>query len=328
MFGAPAGGELSPVFVNWLLLALWGILPALLLAYGRQSLLARGPCPQFCLHKSEAAELDRALLLYQKISSRLKELEEDEQKRDWLGRIVLAVRSIADSPDAGERADLEAHADHLRTTIIRLRGLPLDRLKSWTRALSLRLALGRGLAVHVAALALLLLTLHISGQPLLAQTLPGAARSLAWHAFDQTVFQANAAAAGFAAISIPAFYLGRRRSLGRTFGLEFCVLKELASTPLGQQIDRSAPSIDPCIDPWVAAPPVADQAPERWFTILGIEQSADVDEIRRAYRARIKQNHPDRVQDLAPAIREFAEAETKKINAAYREALASLPDAG
>ena len=39
----------------------------------------------------------------------------------------------------------------------------------------------------------------------------------------------------------------------------------------------------------------------------------------------IKQNHPDRVHGMSPAFRELAEAETKRINVAYQEALACAP---
>ena len=40
-----------------------------------------------------------------------------------------------------------------------------------------------------------------------------------------------------------------------------------------------------------------------------------------AYKVLIKQNHPDRVHDMSPALIRLAESETKKINAAYQQAL-------
>jgi DnaJ-class molecular chaperone len=62
-----------------------------------------------------------------------------------------------------------------------------------------------------------------------------------------------------------------------------------------------------------------------WIEILGVSETATVEEVKEAYKALIKQNHPDRVQGMSPAFKELAEAETKKINAAYREALNSAP---
>ena len=60
-----------------------------------------------------------------------------------------------------------------------------------------------------------------------------------------------------------------------------------------------------------------------WFRFLGLSKSATIDEVRKAYRELIKQNHPDRVHHLSPALRKLAESEAKKVNAAYRQALRS-----
>jgi len=49
--------------------------------------------------------------------------------------------------------------------------------------------------------------------------------------------------------------------------------------------------------------------------------------VKRAYKSLIKQNHPDRVQGMAQAFKNLAETETKKINAAYRQALSSASPA-
>ena len=58
------------------------------------------------------------------------------------------------------------------------------------------------------------------------------------------------------------------------------------------------------------------------FTILGLTPAATTDEIKTAYRAKVRLSHPDRVHGLAPAFRILAEAETRRLNAAYEEALA------
>lgn len=320
MFGPLAGGEFSPALLNIALLALWMVPATLSLAYGRQSRLVRRLRPEFSLHKSEAAELDRALILYRKVCGRLNEIKEQTQRSNGLWRIYFAVQADAHRPEADEHADLEAHANHLCATIVRLRRLPLGRLRSWTHAVSLRLALGRALAIHIAAFGLLLVALHISGQTALAQALPGAAAGpLTWFSSDQGLVQANAGAACFAAIAIPAFYLRRRRALRREFALQFCVLKELAAMPPGQVVDRVVPEIGAA-----GAPRPAAQGSSDWFTVLGVPQSAGIAQVREAYRALIKQNHPDRVQGLSPAIKQFAETEAKRINAAYHDALAAL----
>jgi DnaJ-domain-containing protein 1 len=71
--------------------------------------------------------------------------------------------------------------------------------------------------------------------------------------------------------------------------------------------------------------PLVDDAldDENWIRILGVSESATIDEVKRAYKSLIKQNHPDRVQGMSQAFKRLAETETKKINAAYRQALNS-----
>ena len=57
-----------------------------------------------------------------------------------------------------------------------------------------------------------------------------------------------------------------------------------------------------------------------WWTVLEVLPHASADEIRRAYRRKIKQCHPDRVAWLAPELLELAEIQTRTLNAAYGEA--------
>lgn len=57
---------------------------------------------------------------------------------------------------------------------------------------------------------------------------------------------------------------------------------------------------------------------ERDFArILGLRDRVTVSDIKRAYRQRMMEHHPDRVAALGPKLRELAEKEAKKINAAY-----------
>jgi DnaJ like chaperone protein len=66
---------------------------------------------------------------------------------------------------------------------------------------------------------------------------------------------------------------------------------------------------------------------EDWIHILGVSASATIAEVKQAYKTLIKQNHPDRVQGMSQAFKKLAEIETKKINAAYRQALSAASPA-
>jgi DnaJ-domain-containing protein 1 len=67
----------------------------------------------------------------------------------------------------------------------------------------------------------------------------------------------------------------------------------------------------------------AEQSEESdWGTVLEVSPDTDADEIRRAYRRKIRQYHPDRVSGVAPEFLELAERRTKALNAAYSQASA------
>jgi hypothetical protein len=67
-----------------------------------------------------------------------------------------------------------------------------------------------------------------------------------------------------------------------------------------------------------------EAADDHWHVVLRVSPSATADEIRQAYRSQIKQSHPDRVHGMSSIFRELAEAETKRLNSAYEQALMSL----
>ena len=55
------------------------------------------------------------------------------------------------------------------------------------------------------------------------------------------------------------------------------------------------------------------------YTILGVRRGDTFDEIRRAYRERMKEYHPDKVAGLGSELRELAERKAKEINMAFEE---------
>ena len=56
---------------------------------------------------------------------------------------------------------------------------------------------------------------------------------------------------------------------------------------------------------------------ESAFRILGIYPNACNDEIKSAYKQRIKEYHPDKVAQLGAELRSLAEKKTSEINQAY-----------
>jgi len=102
--------------------------------------------------------------------------------------------------------------------------------------------------------------------------------------------------------------------------LEFWVFKDLASIGPGQLFDQFDAEQVTQDQPRLEDP--SETFDDRnWYAVLGLPESASIEEVRKAYKALIKQNHPDRVHDMSPALRTLAESETKLINAAYRQAL-------
>jgi hypothetical protein len=304
------------------LLALWAALPGLILAYTRQVLAARKMRPEFALRKSEIAELDRAVALYDQVCRRLETIE---QQTEIPTRLWRALFDRADDvPAADECDDLQAHAQHLRGTIARLKRRPLQRLYAWVHAASAQSALAGAIAAYGAALTLAIAASQAPGQAAWADELnAGARHALTWYPLDARLFYANAVAAGFAVAVAALFYLLRRTRLRRDYELEICAFEDLAySDPL-----RAAepPEDQAAFEPSLWTEANENKANDTWFAVLGLSSAATIEDVRNAYKALIKQNHPDRVHGMAPVFRALAEVETKKINAAYRQALIYLP---
>jgi DnaJ-like protein len=315
-----SGGELSALLVNAVLLALWAALPGLILGYIRQVLAARKIQPQFALRKSEISELDRAVALYDQVCRRIETIE---QRTETPARFWRAVFDRTDDmPDAEERDDLQAHAQHLRGMIARLKRRPLQRLHAWVHVTSAQSALAGAIAAHGVALALAIVASQAPGQAAWADEL-NPRHALVWYPLDARLFYANAVAAGFAVAAAALFYLLRRARLRRDYELEICAFKDLAySDPLRP---ADPPEDQAAFDPsqWVEAN--ENNTNDAWFTVLGLSAAATIEDVKDAYKTLIKRNHPDRVHGMAPIFQALAEAETKKINAAYRQALACLP---
>jgi hypothetical protein len=323
----PEGGELAAALVNAVVLALWVALPGLIVGYVRQARTARKIRPQFALRKSESAELDRAVALYDQVCRRIEAIERRAETPQRFWRALFDCTDDAREADAEERDDLQAHAEHLRGTIARLKRRPLQRLHAWVHAASAQSALAGAIAAYGAALALFIASSQAPGQAAWADELnAGARHALAWYPLDARLFYANAAAAGFAIAAAALFYLLRRARLRRDYELEICAFRDLANSDPFRPVEPP-PADQAAFDPSQWAEANENNANDTWFAVLGLSSAATIEDVRNAYKTLIKQNHPDRIHGMAPVFRALAEAETKKINAAYRQALLCIPQA-
>jgi DnaJ-domain-containing protein 1 len=152
----------------------------------------------------------------------------------------------------------------------------------------------------------------------------------------ESMIETDLIGACFLSVAVPLFYFYRRLQLRMEHARQFCTLKSFALTDPDRLIHREAtgPTASDATAPEAVAseqpvesPPTAPSAlPEEspCFSVLGVSSSATVEEIKQAYKTQVWQNHPDRVHDMSQAFRELAEAQTKKLNAAYQQALMSL----
>ena len=196
------------------------------------------------------------------------------------------------------------------------------RLKLWVHINSLQFALRHALVVHSVALALLVVASQFSWQLAWASELTSAeSNPLVWYPFDARFFYANALAAYFAGATGLGAYVAKRARLRQEYWPDFRNFKEMAAAKLVQdEEERSDDPIDHC------APHELSEGEEEtsWFAILDLRPNATIAEIKEAYKVLIKQNHPDLLYGMSSALRRVAEAETKKINAAYQQAMLFL----
>jgi hypothetical protein len=311
----PVKDEYS-ILLNAFLFALLPVLPILIIGFTRQSLLALLTQPVFSLRKFELNELNRAAVIYENICRRLK------QQRDMGERVASLWGALFNRrKHSDEIEELEAHAQYLRMTIVRLKHRPLRRLKTWLRIRSSLFAFSRALVTYALTIALLIVVFYVFEKSAWAgEHMLGVSNMFIWYPINERLLYANAIAAGIATLAAPVFYLVRWLSLCRQYSLEFCIFKDLAGTDTDQlcdQIDAEEVTQD---SPRIADPSVTFDKP-KWYSVLGLSEAASIEEVRMAYKVLIKQNHPDRVHDMSPALLRLAESETKKINSAYQQAL-------
>jgi hypothetical protein len=66
--------------------------------------------------------------------------------------------------------------------------------------------------------------------------------------------------------------------------------------------------------------PKARAKHSNWWEVLEVSRTANLDEIRRAYRNKVRLYHPDRLHGLAPELIRIAEEKTKELNSAVEQA--------
>jgi DnaJ-like protein len=305
--------------VNAALIALTLVLPALLVGYVRQA--TRQVSADFSLRRLEAFELDRAEAQYRKICQRMSEI--DRLAGNGTGSLWKRLRHRADirRQYRAELDDLHANARHLRASIILFRRRPIKRLRSWVHVISSRFAFGSSLASYLTILVPATVFIYFSEQPLWAQELATTIETaIIWKPFDERVLYVNAITSAMVLILTPFLYATRRVKLYSDHRTQTKTLRDFAVADPDQLLKDDAPSTAQLEDPLSFEPYGGDNC----FALLGLSPAATADEIKNAYRAKVRQSHPDRVHGLAPAFRLLAEAETKKLNAAYEEALLAI----
>jgi hypothetical protein len=303
--------------------ALLAALPVLLVLYVRYQVAARKLQPDLALRKLESIELQRALLLYEKAYHRLKDIARERGRDHRARRARSRERAELHRQFRTELDDLEPYTRDLRSTITRLRSRPFRRYKRWAHLVSARFAVSRSLWCYALVLGLLLAAL-CDLQPILwAPGLDLSFKTLVlWQAVKGHMLFGNSITAAAAAVATPLLYFARRATLYRAHRLQVLELKAFAITDpdrLIQDCRDEAPSPDEAAEsPREAAEPPREAD---WRSILGLPAGATIEDVKQAYKALVKKNHPDRVQDMSPAFVKLAEVEMKKLNAAYAEAV-------
>jgi hypothetical protein len=310
------------------LMALLVMLPGLFVCYIRYRLSARELRPDLSLRTLESIELRRSVMLYEMASRRIKEGCGEYKQQRWSWRnLVGGGRDAFRQQFREELEDLEAYARDLRSTIIRLRRRPFERYKSWAHVVSARFALSRSLGCCALFLALMIVWFCYVQPILWAPGIDVGFKTLVlWEAVKGRLLVANWMAVNFVVVAIPVFYLFRRARLNRKHRPEIRKFKAFAAADPDQLI-HEAPSGETASEEPREESPEAAIEEDRWYAVLGVLPSATIEEVKQAYKMSVKKNHPDLVHDMSPSFVKLAESETRKLNAAYEEALLHLQKA-
>jgi hypothetical protein len=305
------------------LFALAAVLPSLLVLYVHCSVEAAKRRRDHSLGRLETIELERAVLLYRKAARRREEIYLERKNVGGGWRARYCSRASFRKTFGAELEELRCYARDLRATIARLRGRPIRRFKFWIHVVSTKFALGCSLACNGLLLALLIACSQYA-EPLVWA--PAGYVSfdtfVLWQAAEGRMLLANWMAVSFGAVAMPLFYVARRAQLYGRHADQIRDLREFAAADLDRLVDRRE-SEDEAAEEAPLAP--YDAVEQRaWFAVLGVSPFASIEEIKDAYKVLVKQNHPDRVHNMSSVFKELAETETKKLNAAYAEALSHL----
>src|SRR5207237_292659 len=142
MLGAAVSELYSGKPVDAILFASWLILPSIWIGYLRQMIASQRISLEFSLRRLESIELDRATLLYERVSNKLKEIDRLGAECKGSFRSRYRHRAKIRQQNGTELEDLTAYAHHLRAMIIRIRCRPLQRFRCWAHTLSARFAFG------------------------------------------------------------------------------------------------------------------------------------------------------------------------------------------
>jgi len=320
--------EAFALFANAFVFAGLVVLPSIAAGYVLCKLRVARACGDFSLGKLEIVELDRAVLLYQWVRERQREIERQCAEVSGTFMARYHQRRRLRRKFAEERAQLGAYGGHLRATIIRLRCAPIRRLRSWMRLRSLYSTLGGALVLYAAAWAALIV-IYQPYHPW-RNVADDLSDLLLWEPVDVHLLLGNLLAAGLVVAAMPTLYGIRRVSLRREHAGQLRDLREFAQADPEVLIAQLRPD-----EPRIDGPEQTDQGREAslvpaeqaaWFDILGVSPSSSLEQVKQAYRLLVKQNHPDRVHGMSPQFLELAASETRKLNEAYEAAVASLRD--
>jgi DnaJ domain len=321
-----ASSEAFVLFANATVLAGLLVLPALVAGYAKFRARVHQIGTDFWLGKLESDELDRAVLLYKGVTDRRSDIQ--RQCAEVSGTLLARYRQRRSlrKQFAEERHRLGAYAAHLRSNIIRLRRGPIHRFTSWAHATSSYFAHGCGLVLYAAAWAALI-AVYQPDHPAWQAVTNDLHALLQWEPVDVRLLCGNLVAASLALAAMPMLYGFRRITIRSYHGLQLRDLREFAATDPDLLI-AELPGDEGFDEDRVGhevfeAPPLVEEE-TAWFDVLDVSPWASLEEIKQAYKALIKQNHPDRVHGMSPAFRELAERETRRLNVAYEEAVASL----